>query len=39
MSSIVASSPRNLRANCVLTWVYEVNGKLLSEVRCHISQS
>lgn len=28
MSSIVASSPRNLCANCVLTRLYEVNGKI-----------
>jgi len=28
MSSIVASSPRNLCADCVLTRLYEVNGKI-----------
>ena len=37
MFSIVASSPRNLCANCLLTRLYEVNGKIA--VRCHISQS
>jgi len=29
MSSIVASSPRNLCANCLLTRLYEVNGKIV----------